>query len=220
MRISYRKLFHFPFPWLASLSHLVLRVSLISSRLQPYGLFVRTANVIQRSQAICPFTLSTEVVGMISISLPVPVSSPRSRRKREREKNAHSSTSPSADGDHKVSSAEMHVKRFKRAPEVSFAPCRLRSRRRRRFPLTLRSPFHCSFRYHPHRRVNLFHVAVSSRRSHELRERELLHRHRMHSTTARFETSHERDSSLFAYPPANGFLPLYARARARNDGKR
>jgi len=32
--------------------------------------------------------------------------------KRGREKSAHSSTSPSADGDHKVSSAEMHVKRF------------------------------------------------------------------------------------------------------------
>lgn len=40
-------------------------------------------------------------------------------------------------------------------------PCRPRSRRR--FLLTLRSRFHCSFRYRPHRGVNLFHVAVSSR---------------------------------------------------------
>lgn len=157
---------------------------------------------------------------MISISLPVPppfADEGRGRekeKKRGRKKSAHSSTSPSADGDHKVPSAEMHVKRFKRAPEVSFAlsssfssSSSFPSHPAISFPMLLS-------RHHPHRRVNLFHVAVSGRVPTSLRERAL------HIVTGcippRFETSHERDSSLFAYPPASGFLP----SCAPRDGKR
>lgn len=106
-----------------------------------------------------------------------------------------------------MSSAEMHVKRFKCAPEVSFAPSFSSSLSFPSHPI--RSRFHCSFRYSPHRRVNLFHVAVSSR---------VLTSCASYIVTGcippLFETSHGRDSSLFA-----GFFPSRARARCVRSAK-
>lgn len=86
-------------------------------------------------------------------SLPVPLC-PLSPGGKERERKMRILRLRRARVDHKVSSAEMHVKRFKRAPEVSFALS---------FPslTTLRSSFSIAPFARPRRRVNLFYGAGS-----------------------------------------------------------
>lgn len=138
------KVFHSPlphprgFPWLRS--HIIPRLFLRDFiSVLAYSFVLR----VTHATSYLFTTLSTEVVDVICISLPVPLSS---GGERGSEKSAHSSTSPSADGDHKVSSAEMHVKRFKRASEVSSALSSSFSTSS--FPShPIRSRFHCSFRY-------------------------------------------------------------------------
>lgn len=171
----------FSFPTLASFSH----------RSRHFACFISVSGL---SRSYCALFSATSYLSTHPIRgsrrylfrFPVPVSS-RSRKKREREKSAHSSTSPSADEDHKVSSAEMHVKRFKRAAEVSFVLYRPRSRRRpRRFLLTLRSrlptaPFATSLIVE-----SIFSTSLSVAAFSRMCE---LHRHRMHSTALKRATN-------------------------------
>lgn len=95
---------------------------------RPYcALFSVTGLLVHRIARIrCPF------------SLPVP----GGKRRKRRERKMRIFQLRRAQLDHKVSSAEMHVKRFKRAPEVSFALS---------FPshLSCDPRFHCSFRPAP-----------------------------------------------------------------------
>ena len=228
--MNFAQLFYFPFSWLRF--HVILRVLLISSRFyQRRGFaftlfyicvsFISSTLSVQRPDLfVCtmrysaqPAILSThpilaEVVDVIPISLPVPVSS-RSRKKRDREKSAHSSTSPSAETETTKCLPRKCMWKGLNALEVSRGlPCRSPFLSPLSFPShPMRSRFHCFLSLRPHRRVNLFHVAVSSRISHELCASYIV----TGCIPPRFETSHERDSSLFIYPPANGFLPSCAR---------
>lgn len=77
-----------------------------------YFLAILACSLVSFNQLLLPIHGSRRYD---TVSLPIPVSF----EEKEGEKNAHSSTSRT---DHKVSSAEVDVKRFKRAPEVSFAP--------------------------------------------------------------------------------------------------
>lgn len=107
-------------------SGFVICVSFISRFDRHFGLFAR---IIQCSQLLLP------IHGSRRCDICIASYSYLFRREKRREKNAHSSTSQT---DHKVFSVEMHVKRFKRASEVSSAlsfPS---------YPMT-KFRFHCSF---------------------------------------------------------------------------
>lgn len=133
-----------------------------------------------------------EVADTTPIRFPFrPVPGERERKERKGEKCAFFDFAERG-ANYKVSSAEMHVKRFKRAPEVSFALS---------FPshptiLVSIAPF-----AQPRRRVNLFYGAGSRVLTSSARPPT-----RLGCILLRFETSHGRDSSLFAYLP---YLPTY-----------
>lgn len=154
-------------------------------------MFSRAVRYSQCNRATCPPHRGSRRHG--TRSLPVP---PCPRRKGEKERKMRILRLRRARADHKVSSAEMHVKRFKRAPEVSFALSFPSHPTRSSFPLLL-SPslvVESIFSTAP--------VAAFSR----------ARRARLGCILLRFETSHGRDSSLFAYlpytyPPASGNPP-------------